>query len=480
MPADRLEQRRRARRGDGVRGARRRRHRRAPSATSSDAAQGALPEPRRRRYLETLALAGLAMARREGDFEAALQAADALLAEAARHAGGPQDARAGARTRDARGDRAVGPPPRPRAGRSCARRSRSPARTGSISSRCRRSAISRCWSDGRMARPTSSGHGRQAIELAADRGWSRSRRRRARTPALALHAFSDLRPDDAALHLEQARVAARAAATPPAGLRDRAPRCAHASTRPARRVRRCARSTTSRPSTATVGRRCAVERASLACDARPPAGGERGPGGRGGDARAGRGRAVGRGRHLLGAPARSPGATRPRRSKRSSASSPPSPSSAVGRVERASLLAIAYDEAGEPRRRSARSSRRSPWPRRTAIAGRSSRLGRRMEDLLRTADPRGHRAPRDRRRAAGHVRGPRAGRTPRQPAARAAVRPRAGHPALPADDALQPRDRRRVVRHDQHRQDAPAQRSTASSMSPGGATPSTAPATYGS
>ena len=57
------------------------------------AAEAGLPAERRRRYLETLALARLYCARLDGDFETALEAADELLAEAAEHGAWSGDAR---------------------------------------------------------------------------------------------------------------------------------------------------------------------------------------------------------------------------------------------------------------------------------------------------------------------------------------------------------------------------------------------------
>ena len=54
----------------------------------------------------------------EGDFDGALEAADALLAEAAAHGGASDAGASGARARDARRGRALGPPARPRRARS--------------------------------------------------------------------------------------------------------------------------------------------------------------------------------------------------------------------------------------------------------------------------------------------------------------------------------------------------------------------------
>jgi LuxR family maltose regulon positive regulatory protein len=61
-------------------------------ANAEDAADR-LPANRRRAYLETMALARLYAARRDGDFEAALRAADTLLAEAAGRGDWSHDAR---------------------------------------------------------------------------------------------------------------------------------------------------------------------------------------------------------------------------------------------------------------------------------------------------------------------------------------------------------------------------------------------------
>src|SRR5262249_12097599 len=57
----------------------------------AEQAAAGLPEPRRRPYLQTMALASLGVSRLEGDFQAALNHADRLLAEAA-HASGADDA----------------------------------------------------------------------------------------------------------------------------------------------------------------------------------------------------------------------------------------------------------------------------------------------------------------------------------------------------------------------------------------------------
>ena len=98
------------------------------------AAAAGLPEPRVRRYLETMALAGLAATGLEGDLDGALEAADALLAEAAGAPGRPRRGPRGRRAPHARRDRAVGAPaPRARA-RSSTGPSRSRGPPGSTSS----------------------------------------------------------------------------------------------------------------------------------------------------------------------------------------------------------------------------------------------------------------------------------------------------------------------------------------------------------
>ncbi len=213
----------------------------------------------------------------------------------------------------------------------------------------------------------------QAIELAASRGWSQH-------PADGVRAHRRSRctrsttcgPPRPREHLEHASAAAARAAPPPAGLRDRPPRRAHAAARPARRARpaRARRLRGAAPPPRRLRRR--HEQVSIGRDARAAAD-------RGRRARGGRG-----------------DGSRRSRTSRGSWSAPPAARLALARgepadavevlerfvdreaihavspVEARALLAIAHDEAGEPRQgRSARSSRRSRWPRRTATAGRS-------------------------------------------------------------------------------------------------------------
>ncbi len=181
-----------------------------PSCTSrTPSARRRLPEPRRRRYLETMALASLATARLEGDFDAALEAADALLAEAAAHAGGSTTARARRSCTRCSARRRCGRHRLDRAGRGAAHgrhaRPRAPARLRrGVGAQLPRAARR----DDRAARPTTRATAREAIELAARRGWSRIPQTACAHTALALAAFYDLRPG-------RGRRAPRAARAPP-------------------------------------------------------------------------------------------------------------------------------------------------------------------------------------------------------------------------------------------------------------------------
>ena len=175
-------------------------------------------------------------------------------------------------------------------------------------------------------------------------------------------------------------------------------------------------------------------------------------------------------------------ASRPRRSSSSPrAERPASAATTPSTASSAALLeAIAHDEAGEPaRRRRARSSTRSRWPEATGHRWPFLELGRRMEELLRPQIRHGHRAPRDRRRAARRVRRPRAGRAHGHAAARAAqpsasrrscatCRPRSPTARSPPSCSSRPTRSRRTCAA-----------STASSTSPAGARPSSARATCG-
>ena len=172
------------------------------------AEQVPVPEPRRRRYLETRALAGLAKARLEGDFQAALEAADGLLAEAARHAGGPEDGTREALVHAMLGETALWAHDLERAGEEL-RKAVALARAHRLDFVALSALSYLALLDVMVHGPADEqGHGLQALELAADRGWSRVPQTACAHTGLALHAFYDLRPAEATLHLEHARVAA--------------------------------------------------------------------------------------------------------------------------------------------------------------------------------------------------------------------------------------------------------------------------------
>jgi LuxR family maltose regulon positive regulatory protein len=171
------------------------------------AEQASLPEPRRRRFLETMALAGLATARLQGDFEAAIDAADALLAEAARH-GGADDGTREALVRAMLGETALWAHDLDRAGDEL-RKAVALARTHGLDYVAVSALGYLGLLDVMVDGPADErGHARQAIDLAARRGWSQIPQTACAHTALALHAFYDLRPAEAAGHLERARSAA--------------------------------------------------------------------------------------------------------------------------------------------------------------------------------------------------------------------------------------------------------------------------------
>ena len=481
LPPDRLESDAELGRGARVRGVRGRRRRGGARRTSSRRAEAgaALPDRAPPPLPRDDGARRLYRARLEGDFEAALEAADELLAEAAVHGGWSDDARQAlvhASSGGPRCGRTSSTAPREELSRGVARRAPTGLDYVAVS------ALSYAGAAGRDgARPGGGGRcAREALELAEQRGWSTTpadgvrAHRRSRSPRSTTCARRGR-----AQHLERATATRRRGAPPARRVRARPPRRAHGgSAAGARRQalralddfeavhrHRGAAPDPSRPRSpharAAAGRVRGPRRAAAATLA---------PVAR---------RAVARGRQVPRRGSRWPRASRRPRSRCSN-----------GHVRRVRFTR-------QPRR--ARGARAIAHERPASPGGRGAALEQALElaetnrppvDVPRAraprggpaapADPGGHRAPRDRRRAAGHVRGPRAERTRRRAAAGAAVRPRAGDPALPADDALQPRDRRRAVRHDQHRQDAPAHRSTASSTSPAGARPWSAPATYGS
>ncbi|MDA0136820.1 LuxR C-terminal-related transcriptional regulator [Solirubrobacter deserti] len=164
------------------------------------------PEARRRRYLETLALANLGTARLKGDFEAALQAADALLAEAATHAG--EDGTREALVRAMLGETALWAHDLERAGEEL-RKAVALARAHRLDFVAVSALSYLALLDVMVHGPAEEeGHGPEAIELAARRGWSDIPQTACAHTALALIAFYDLQPCEAARHLEHARVAA--------------------------------------------------------------------------------------------------------------------------------------------------------------------------------------------------------------------------------------------------------------------------------
>ena len=459
-----LRARRRAGRRARLRRARRRRHRgrRAPPRARRARPPTACPPSAAAATWRRWRSPACTRASLEGDFEAALEAADELLAEAAAHGGWSDDARQALVHAMLGEHRAVGAPARPRRARSSSRARHARAQAIELDyvavSRAQRARAAR--RDGARARPATAAHAhagdraRRAARLVDDPADGVRAHRRSRCAA-----FYDLRPAEAAEHLARARDAASRGCAAPRRLRDRPPRRAHGGRAGRARATACACSTTSRSLHRHAARRRRTSAPSLAAmrarlliaRGRP---------------RRGRARCSRRSRDerwldvdVTAARLRLAARRAGRRGRDPRA--PPAGkrgTHAVADVEHAVLEAIARDEAGEPRPRGRGArARRSRWPRRPATAGRSWRSGGAMEDAAAPPDPHGHRAPRDRRRAAGRVRRPRAGARARRAAAGAAERARAGDPALPADDALQPRDRRRAVRHDQHGQDAPAQ-----------------------
>jgi LuxR family maltose regulon positive regulatory protein len=173
----------------------------------AEAAAGSLPEPRRRRYLETLALANLATSRLEGDFEAALAAADELLAEAAAQIGRSDTGRQ-ALVHALLGQAALWGHRLDRAGEELAK-----AVTLARLERLDYVAVSALADlsiyDVMKSGPAGDhGRAREAIELASQRGWASIPQITCAHAALAVAAFFDLRHSLAAEHLERAAAAA--------------------------------------------------------------------------------------------------------------------------------------------------------------------------------------------------------------------------------------------------------------------------------
>jgi LuxR family transcriptional regulator, maltose regulon positive regulatory protein len=179
----------------------------AAHRADAEAAAPSLPEPRRRRYLETMALARLEAARLDGDFRAALAAADELLAEAAAQPGPPDHGRQ-AVVHAMLGDAAQWSHALERAAHelgSAVALARAEGldfvAVGALSSL----GLLDVMSQGPACDTV---HAREAIELAERRGWSGIPQTACAHLALALAAFSDLCPGEAAEHLARASAAA--------------------------------------------------------------------------------------------------------------------------------------------------------------------------------------------------------------------------------------------------------------------------------
>jgi LuxR family maltose regulon positive regulatory protein len=170
-----------------------------------------LPAARRRRYLETMALARLYLARLEGDFEAALAAADTLLVEASGHDGLHNDARL-TLVHATLGEVALWAHRIPRAGeelrQAVALADAAKLEYVSVAARSHL-ALLEVLTEGVGG---GSEHARVALELAERRGWSAIPQTACAHLAQAISAFFDLKPDEAAEHL--ARACAAAASTP--------------------------------------------------------------------------------------------------------------------------------------------------------------------------------------------------------------------------------------------------------------------------
>jgi LuxR family maltose regulon positive regulatory protein len=173
----------------------------------AESAAAGLPAVRRPRYLETMALARLATARLEGDFEGAIEAADELLAEAAAHGGGDDDARQ-ALVHALLGQTALWGHRLDRAREELAT-AVTLARLHALD-HVAVAALSDLSLLEVMDRGPGGdqGHAHEAIELAERRGWATIPQTACAHVALALAAFFDLRPGEAAEHLERASAVA--------------------------------------------------------------------------------------------------------------------------------------------------------------------------------------------------------------------------------------------------------------------------------
>src|SRR3954447_10039038 len=171
-----------------------------------------LPAARRRRYLETMALARLYLARLEGDFEAGRAAADTLLVEASGHAGGPHDEARLTLVHATLGEVALWAHRIDRAGEEL-RQAVTLADAAkleyvSVGARSHLALLEV------LAEGVGGGveHATAALDLAERRGWSAIPQTACAHLTLAISAFFDLKPDEAAEHL--ARANAVASSTP--------------------------------------------------------------------------------------------------------------------------------------------------------------------------------------------------------------------------------------------------------------------------
>jgi LuxR family maltose regulon positive regulatory protein len=154
-----------------------------------------------------MALARLATARLEGDFKGAIEAADELLAEAAAHGGGVDDARQ-ALVHAMLGQAALWAHRLDRAGEEL-RKAVTLARLSGLDYVAVAALSDLSLLDVMHAGPGGDqGHAHEAIELAERRGWATIPHTTCAHTALALAAFFDLRPGAAAEHLERARAVA--------------------------------------------------------------------------------------------------------------------------------------------------------------------------------------------------------------------------------------------------------------------------------
>jgi len=171
------------------------------------AAEEALPAERRRRYLETLALARLYRARVTGDFEAALDAADELLARAAQHGDWSDGARQ-ALAHALLGRAALWAHQFERARSELAEAVARATTTGldhvAVSAQSALGLL-----DVLERGPEGAGTAHAAVALAERRGWGTILETATAHAALAAAAFFDLRPRAAQEHLDRAREALR-------------------------------------------------------------------------------------------------------------------------------------------------------------------------------------------------------------------------------------------------------------------------------